>query len=128
MRSHGVPNFPDPSGGGFQGSAGLDRSSPTFTAAQTRCQKLLGGGPGSGPPPSAQALAQMVKDSQCMRQHGIYDFPDPRTSVPSDAFRGGAGVISDIDGVILVFPGTIDRQSPAFTKAAGACKFPLHNH
>jgi hypothetical protein len=37
-------------------------------------------------------------------------------------------VISNIDGVVLVFPGTIDEQSPAFTRAAAACRFPLHNH
>jgi hypothetical protein len=37
-------------------------------------------------------------------------------------------VISDIEGVILVFPGTIDEQSPGFTHAAAVCAFPLHNH
>jgi hypothetical protein len=64
-----------------------------------------------------------------MRQHGVDDFPDPRTSVPSNPFgSGGAGVISDIEGVILVFPSTIDQQSPVFTRAAAACAFPLHNH
>ena len=35
---------------------------------------------------------------------------------------------SGVDGVILVFPGTIDEQSPAFTRAAAVCRFPLHNH
>ena len=64
-----------------------------------------------------------------MRQRGVYDFPDPRTSVPSNPFgSGSAGVISDIEGVILIFPSTIDQQSPAFTRAAAACAFPLHNH
>jgi hypothetical protein len=37
-------------------------------------------------------------------------------------------VISNIDGVILVFPDAIDTQSRAFAQAANACKFPLHNH
>jgi hypothetical protein len=37
-------------------------------------------------------------------------------------------MISDIDGVMLVFPATLDTQSPAFTRAAAACQFPLHNH
>ena len=64
-----------------------------------------------------------------MRQHGVGDFPDPRTSVPSNPFgSGGVGVISDIEGVILIFPSTIDQQSPVFTRAAAACAFPLHNH
>jgi hypothetical protein len=64
-----------------------------------------------------------------MREHGVYDFPDPRTSVPSNPFgSGGAGVISDIEGVILVFPSTTDKRSPTFERAAAACGFPLHNH
>jgi hypothetical protein len=64
-----------------------------------------------------------------MRRHGVADFPDPRTSVPSNPFPSGStGVISDIDGVILVFPDTIDTRSPMFTRAAAACRFPLHNH
>ena len=63
-----------------------------------------------------------------MRRHGVHDFPDPRTSVPSNPFGSGTGVISDIEGVILIFPSTIDQQSPAFTRAAAACAFPLHNH
>jgi hypothetical protein len=130
MRSHGVQNFPDPSAsGGFEVVPGLDRSSPAFEAAHAKCRQLLPSGPGSGPPPSAQALAQMVKVSQCMRRSGISDFPDPMTSVPSHPFgNGGTGLISDIDGVILVFPSSIDQQSQAFTKAAAECGFPLHNH
>jgi hypothetical protein len=70
----------------------------------------------------------MLTVSQCMRRRGISDFPDPKTSVPSDPFGGGTGVISDINGVILVFPDTIDQQSRAFTQAAAACGFPLHKH
>ena len=133
MRANGVPNFPDPKAGGgflFQVGTGIDPSSPPFKTAQAKCRKLLPGGgppgPGSTTHPSAQALAQMVKVAQCMRRHGISAFPDPRTTVPP--FPAGGGVISIIDGVILVFPATIDTQSPAFTRAATACKFPLHNH
>jgi hypothetical protein len=129
MRSNGVPNFSDPSaGGGFQLPAGTDRSSPAFEAAQAKCQRFLPAGPGSGPPPSASSLAKMLMVAQCMRRHGIPDFPEPRTSVPPHALTGFNGVISDIDGVILVFPSTVDEQSPAFAQAAAACGFPLHNH
>jgi len=130
MRSHGIADFPDPSSGGgfiFNASAGIIQG-PHYQAAQKACQKYMPPGPGSGPPPSAQAMAQMLKVSQCMRRHGISDFPDPRTSVPPDSLPPKGGVISDIDGVILVFPSTIDEQSPAFTAAAAACRFPLHNH
>ena len=136
MRSNGVPSFPDPSaGGGFEFSpgSGVDPSSPAMKVAQGRCRRLM---PGGGPPgpgavthPAAQWLAQMERAAQCMRRHGVADFPDPRTSVATNPFpNGGTGVISDIDGVIFVFPSTLDTQSPAFVGAAKTCGFPLHNH
>jgi hypothetical protein len=131
MRASGVPNFPDPNAGGgslFHAHAGLINS-PLFKVAQAKCHKLLPPGPGSGPPPSPQTLARFLRIARCMRQHGVYDFPDPRTSVPPNPLgSGGAGVISDIEGVILVFSGTVNQQSPVFTRAAAACDFPLHNH
>jgi len=131
MRSNGVPNFPDPNADGgflFHTRAGLI-DSPLFKAARAKCHKLLPEGPGSGPPPSAQTLARFLNIARCMRQHGVSDFPDPRTSVTPNPFGSrGVGVISDIEGVILVFPSTINQQAPAFTRAATACAFPLHNH
>ena len=132
MRASGVPNFPDPSPGGgflFHARTGIDPRSPAVKAAQSKCRHLMPAGPGSGPPPSAQTLARFLNIARCMRQHGVYDFPDPRTSVPPNPFgSGGAGVISDIEGVILIFPSTIDQQSPTFTRASAVCAFPLHNH
>jgi hypothetical protein len=134
MRAHGVPNFPDPNPGGgftFHAGAGFNPVSPAVKAAQAKCQQFMGGGPpgpGATTHPSAAWLAHMVKVARCMRRHGVTDFPDPRTSVPANPFPGGTGgVISDIEGVILVFPDTIDTHSPLFTRAAAACDFPLHN-
>lgn len=131
MRAHGVPDFPDPSpSGGFEFQAGtIDRSSPVFLAAQSKCKSLLPSpiaAPGSTTHPSSQWLAKMVRAAQCMRSHGVPGFPDPTTTMPST--NGFVGVISDIDGVIFVFPSTLDTQSPAFVRAANACGFPLHNH
>lgn len=133
MRANGVPNFPDPKAGGgflFHTGTGVDPSSPAFKAAQAKCKRFLPEGPGSGSPPSAQTLAHYLTIAKCMRRHSISDFPDPRTTAPSNprAALGGSGVISDIEGVILIFPSTIDEQSPVFTRAAAACAFPLHNH
>jgi hypothetical protein len=57
MRSHGVPDFPDPTfdsnGAGVTisggGSSDLDPNSPAFQAAMKACQSLMpGGGPGTG--------------------------------------------------------------------------------
>ena len=131
MRSNGVPNFPDPNAGGgflFHARAGTNPSSPVFKVARAKCRHFMPPGPGSGPGPSPQTLARFLSIARCMRQHGVYDFPDPRTSVPSNPFGSGIGVISDIEGVILIFPSTIDQQSLVFTQAAAACAFPLHNH
>jgi hypothetical protein len=133
MRASGVPNFPDPKAGGgflFHASAGMSPSSPAFRAAQAKCHKLI---PGGGPPattnPSPPTLARFLRIARCMRQHGVPQFPDPRTSVPSNPFgSGGGGVISDIEGVILVFGSTINQRSTVFARAAVACAFPLHNH
>lgn len=134
MRSHGVPNFPDPlPGGGFQfhRGSGVNPASPAFTMAHAHCKSLLPDG--SGPPtrthPSPQVLARFLAIAQCMRRQGIGDFPDPRTSVPAEPFgAAGAGVISDIEEVIFVFPSSLDLQSPLLERAAAACGFPLHNH
>ncbi len=128
MRSHGVPNFPDPSAnGGFTLGPGTNPHSPAFKAAQAKCQKLGGlPSPGSETHPSAQALAQILKISQCMRRHGISDFPDPTTSMPSN--MASFQYVSDRDGAILAFPRGFDDQSPRFTHAAAACGFKLTNH
>ncbi|MGA7704326.1 MAG: hypothetical protein WB998_05460 [Solirubrobacteraceae bacterium] len=135
MRANGVPHFPDPKPGGggfiFHAGAGADPSSPAFEAAQAKCKKFLPAGPGSGSPPSAKTLAHYLTVAQCMRRHGVPEFPDPRTSAPSDprtALGGGRGVISDIEGAVFLFPAKIDQQSPEFTRAAATCAFPLHNH
>lgn len=53
MRQNGVPNFPDPQGGGIiiRGGpgSGVDPNSPQFKAATQKCQKLLpAGAPGAG--------------------------------------------------------------------------------
>jgi hypothetical protein len=123
MRSHGVSNFPDPSpGGGIQLSSGMNPSAPSFKAAQASCRKLLpGGGPGARHP-SAQARAETLKMSACMRQHGVAGFPDPTLSLPSNS--AGYSQISDRGGVILAIPDTINTQSPAFKQATAACGGP----
>jgi hypothetical protein len=133
MRSNGVTNFPDPNARGditIGKGEGIDPSSPLFHAGQTRCQKLIPGGglpaAGSTTHPSAQAMAQMLNVSRCMRQHGVSGFPDPTTTVPTQLTS--SGLVSDRDGAILVFPGTIDMQSHLFTRAAAACGFQATNH
>jgi hypothetical protein len=127
MRANGVPNFPDPNPG--RGAlfplGGINPSAPAFKGAQAKCRKLLGGGPpvpGSTTHPSAQTLAKLRTIAVCMRQHGVPQFPDPRTSVPSSP--NGIRDITDFDGAILLFPSTINLQSPAYRQALAACGAP----
>jgi hypothetical protein len=130
MRANGVPNFPDPlPGGDFLFDAGaVNRAAPAVQAANAKCQKFAPhppGGPGGGSDFSSQvkahALAQLRQVAQCMRQHGIADFPDPRTARPTDVSPGQYSEITDYQGVFLLFPATIDMQSPAWNRAAAAC-------
>ena len=122
MRTHGVPTFPDPSpGGGIHLSSGMNPFSPAFKAAQGSCQKLLpGGGPGAAHP-TAQAQAQTLKISDCMRQHGVSGFPDPTLSPPPNP--AGYSIVEDRGGVVLAVPSTIDPGSPVFKQASAACGF-----
>jgi hypothetical protein len=92
MRSHGVPNFPDPtagSGGGVQIQAsqragsgqtmtvnGVPVSAPAFQSASQACNAKLPHG-GKGPPGGITAIrAKALKMAQCMRSHGVPNFPD----------------------------------------------------
>jgi hypothetical protein len=117
MRAHGVPNFPDP---GPSREIPISRS-PAFQSAQKSCQRLLGGGLGSGPP-SPQARAQLLQISECMRRHGVSAFPDPRAGPPPSTLTGYS-LILGTGGYILALPSSIDPSSPGFKQAATACNF-----
>jgi hypothetical protein len=127
MRAHGVSNFPDPTpgGSGFVVGPGLDRATPAFKAAQAKCQAFMPvlGGPGGpgGPRFSEQSLMRVRRAAVCMRAHGISQFPDPTTTRPPVSAIAGAQVITDFDGAYLVFPSTLNMESPAYTRAAAAC-------
>jgi len=122
MRTNGVPNFPDPKGGGgIQLSAGMNPKAPAFKSAQAKCRHLLpGGGPPSGPP-SAQAKLHALQIAQCMRRHGVTNFPDPTDTPPSSP--NGYSEILNMAGAVLAVPNTIDTQSPVYKTAAKACSF-----
>jgi hypothetical protein len=127
MRANGVTNFPDPSTGRgpLFNTAEVVTSSPAFRAAQAKCQKLMGGGlpvPGSTTHPSARTLAKLRRIAVCVRGHGVPQFPDPRTSVPSHPT--GYQEISDFDGAILLFPVSMNLQAPAYRHALTACGAP----
>lgn len=123
MRAHGVPNFPDPSGGGggFQIPNGINPQSPAFQSAQKACGGLLGPRSG-GKQGSEQRHLQLLRLAECMRAHGISGFPDPSNSPPSAPPSGGGIAFGGPGGFISV-PQTM-MQSPGFQQAATACGFP----
>jgi len=58
-----------------------------------------------------------------MRQHGISDFPDPRTPAPA-SLPPGIGEITNFDGAVLLFPQTLNTHAPAYRQALIACDAP----
>ncbi len=126
IRSHGVPNFPDPGSngnGGLQiadshrsGSGpslqvdGVAVNGPAFQAAMQACRSYMPHGGQPSPAQTAKIKAQALAMSRCMRSHGVPNFPDPQFGTgPGGGF-----------GIRLGGPG-IDPQSPAFKAAQQAC-------
>jgi hypothetical protein len=112
MRSHGLPSYPDPrfasSGDGEQvriSPGSLDPNSPAFRSADAACHHLLpnGGSGASNGAISAQARAREVGFADCLRAHGVPDFPDP-----------------DRDGAFTL-PSGLDPQAPQVQRAIQAC-------
>jgi hypothetical protein len=82
MRSHGVPSFPDPSSSGAIPKVSLrELDNPEFRAAARACRRLLPAGTDDTFPPGEvqQLLIGMLRFSQCMRFHGVPNWPDPTT-------------------------------------------------
>jgi len=83
MRSHGVPNFPDPQPNvtrtKFPSAQQLGVSSSRYQAAVKACQQLLPPGAGDqfSPAEVQLILAGMLRFSECMRAHGVPNWPDP---------------------------------------------------
>jgi hypothetical protein len=122
IRSHGMPNFPDPKVSGQTVRMGSPRTieSAAFQSALRSCQRLLPKGTPGPEASSSQAQARMLEVSACMRKRGISGFPDPSTSPPSNP--GNSAIIGS-GGYYLAIPKSIDTQSPAFEQAAAACNF-----
>jgi hypothetical protein len=112
MRAHGVLDFPDPGAtGGFLhaiAAAGVDTRSATFQAALQACQQYNPAGNLTSAQRAA-ANAKGVEFAQCMRSHGVPDFPDPST--------GPLG-----EQVVNLTHTGIDPSSPTYQSANSACQ------
>jgi hypothetical protein len=128
MRSH-VPNYPDPDSNGNLPKADAQRlgvGSSQLQAAQQACQHLL---PNNGGALSAatlqqcelagdcpqtlvqQALTQLRNFAQCMRSHGVPNWPDPTTDS-----QGRPGF------VISISKDGFDPHSPQIRTKADECE------
>jgi hypothetical protein len=110
MRSHGVPNFPDPDAQGtITISTALNPSSPLFQKAEADCRNLIP--PSKGPSPAQQQQHQekALAFAACMRSHGVPHYPDPTF--------GSGGMISQ-----SLSRSEGDANSPIFQAAQKACQ------
>jgi hypothetical protein len=106
MRSHGVADFPNP---GSNGQLSITPSegninSPQFQSALTACRSLEKGVPLKQ---DMGGQTTLLKYSQCMRTHGISDFPDPSAT-----------------GGYMIDPSKqkdMNQSSPVFQRAQTAC-------
>jgi hypothetical protein len=105
MRSHGVPDFPDPTSRG-----GVPKVTPQqvgvsdsrFEVAQRACAHLLQPTQAQVP----QIMTGMLNFARCMRSHGVPGWPDPSTD------RNGQPVFN-ISG--------INPDSARVSNTAGEC-------
>lgn len=108
MRSHGVLDYPDPIAAGSAPHSNPDvrnfaSNSPAFQTAAHACRNYEVGQPSSSGAQTAELVAKLLKYVQCMRSHGVSNFPDPTST-------GG-----------LTIPNSIDENGPLFTRANNVC-------
>jgi len=121
MRSHGVPDFPDPNGQGefriqpvqvHNGvrtvSQDLVSSSPAFQTAQRVCGSFGSAGRQVTPAQEKQEFRLTLEAAECMRANGVPNYPDPKWLDGSI----DANYNPSLD---------INPSSPAFVKAAKKC-------
>jgi len=117
MRSHGVPDFPEPDSQGNYSNSQVQAAgnAPQDQDASSQCWSLL---PNAGTGLSVTQLQQMaesnlqhaLKAALCMRQHGIPGFPEP-TPIPIKSGVNWARTL----------PAGIDQNSPQYAKAFRKC-------
>lgn len=104
MRAHGVSNFPDPaSNGRAPTSDHVNKRSPAFRTAAQACHPLMIAMAAIKPKTSH---ARDIREAECMRTHGVPNFPDP---LPGGGYD---------------YPGSINPNSPAFQRASNECQTP----
>lgn len=141
MRANGVPSFPDPGSGGNgaptaikggpNGTVTIGGVSVTQTALQAAFRKCRKEVP-QGPPISASQVAKLrqgaLKMAECMRAHGVPNFPDPQVSTGPGGHGvriavgvGPNGAGGNTAGQGNNSQGQVNPQAPAFKSAQKIC-------
>jgi hypothetical protein len=119
MRTHGEPEFPEPTEGGIRiqnhNGHGPNPESSRFQAAEKACSKYAPSKVAPSPAEQAKMREGALKFSACMRSHGVPNFPDP------EFHSGGGGVRVRIGGK----GSGIDPNSPQFKAAQRTCQSDL---
>jgi hypothetical protein len=112
MRSHGLPDFPDPdSSGGFPLPSDIDPGSPRYQTAANACKAYAGPGLNLSPARQEQIEADGLKFAQCVLSHGVPNYPDPTFT-----FSGGSVTESQES------PKGLSPNSPTFQAARKTCQ------
>jgi hypothetical protein len=115
MRTHGEPEFPEPTEGHItihnQNGHGPNPESSQFQAAEKACNKYAPTRQAPSPAQQAKMQEQALKFSECMRQHGVPNFPDPKFSSSGGGVRLKVGPSSGIN-----------PSSPQFQAAQKTCQ------
>ena len=119
MRTHGEPEFPEPTEGGIRiqnhNGHGPNPESSRFQAAEKACSKYAPSKIAPSPAEQAKMQEGALKFSACMRGHGVPNFPDP------EFHHSGGGI-----GIRIGGKGSgIDPNSPQFRAAQKTCQSDL---
>ena len=109
VRSHGVPDFPDPGSNGQilnNAKRALHEVSDSLAKAATYACRNLNPAGQESPTLTPQEQQDYLRAAACMRSHGLANFPDP-------TFPGGRMNIS--------IPSSIDTKSRQLTQAQQTC-------
>jgi hypothetical protein len=108
MRDNGIEEFPDPAiDEGHMGMSlpeGIDPESEEFKAAEEACEDLRPG-PDENATIDPEIYAELLEYTECMRENGVEDFPDPNPN-----------------GGIVMSGDNLDPESEEFQAAEEACK------
>ena len=89
MRSHGIPDYPDPlSNGNFGEISNSIQHSPQYAGAKQTCTRLHPWNMVLSSHQQALEMAQLLKFARCMRAHGVPNFSDPTETSSGISFGG----------------------------------------